>query len=327
MEIAYPLISVIVPVYKVELYLRRCVDSILAQTYPNIEVVLVDDGSPDRCGDICDEYAKEDQRVIAVHRQNGGLSAARNSGLEACHGEYIGFVDSDDYIHLEMYEQLYHDITAFQTRLAFCHTDVIRREKSDGKRYGTESEVRPNTYVMRRALEESIWWSACTKLYHKSLFEGIRFPEGKTNEDMPVTIRVFDRCDNIAINHNKLYYYYIREDSITTSRLNPRKFDIIDNASDVTEYLRDTHPEMVPAAQSILLSNALGLLLRLRNYKKDDLESERKKALSAIRHHWPSLLANRHLNAWQRTLLTAACMGPKMLYRCFDLKKKPSRKS
>ena len=325
MEITYPLISVIVPVYNVESYLHRCVDSILAQTYPNIEVVLVDDGSPDRCGEICDDYAQKDSRVIVVHRKNGGLSAARNSGLEVSHGEYIGFVDSDDFIHPEMYEQLYNDITRFNTPLAFCHTDVIRHGKGDGKMYGPKSEVQSNTYVMRRALEESIWWSAWTKLYHRSLFDNIRYPEGKTNEDLPVTIRIFDRCNQIAINYNKLYYYCIRENSITTSRLNPRKFDIIDNASDVIDYLHDTHPELMPAARGILLSNALGLLLKLRNYQGNDLETERRKTLAAIRRNWPSLLTNTHLSAWQRALLTAAALHPQVLYRCYDLRKKIKR--
>lgn len=322
METTHPLISVIVPVYNVEQYLHRCVDSILTQTYPNIEVVLVDDGSPDRCGEICEEYAQKDSRVMVVHRQNGGLSAARNSGLDACHGEYVGFVDSDDYIAPEMYDQLYHDIVRFNTPLAFCHTDVLRGGRSDHKFYGKGSKSHPKEYVMRRALEESIWWSAWTKLYHKSLFNGIRYPEGKTNEDLPVTIRIFDRCDHIAVNYHKLYYYCIRENSITTSRLNPRKFDIIDNASDVVAYLRETHPELIPAAQGILLTNALGLLLKLRNYKGDDLASERQKVIKSIKHQWPSLLTNNNLNAWQRTLLTAARLHPRALYCCFDLKKK-----
>lgn len=319
---SYPLISVIVPVYKVEQYLHRCVDSILAQTYPNIEVVLVDDGSPDRCGAICDEYAQTDRRVQVVHRPNGGLSAARNSGLDVCHGEYIGFVDSDDYISAEMYMQLYHDIIVYKTLLAFCHSDVRHGERGDDKYYGQGSEVRSKSYVMRRSLEESIWWSACTKLYHKSLFDGIRYPEGKTNEDLPVAIRIFDRCDHIAINFNKLYYYCIRGGSITTSRLSPHKFDILDNASDVVNYLRAPHPELVPAAKSILLSNALGLLLRLRHYTDDDLEPQRQKTIQLVKDNWPALLCNSHLNATQRILLSAARFSPKMLYRCYDMTKK-----
>ena len=319
---SYPLISVIVPVYNVEPYLHRCVDSILAQTYPNIEVILVDDGSPDRCGTICDEYARNDSRVLVIHRPNGGLSAARNSGLDACHGEYVGFVDSDDFISPEMYMQLYNDIRQFDVLLAFCHSDVLRDGQSDNKHYGEGSQAFQKANVMRRSLEESIWWSACTKLYHHSLFDGIRYPEGKTNEDLPVTIRIFDRCDHIAINYSKLYYYCIRGGSITTSRLNPHKFDILDNASDVISYLQGTHPDLIPAAQGILLTNALGLLLRLRNYSASDLDAQRQKTILMVKEHWPSLIANSHLNITQRMLLSVARISPKMLYRCYDAIKK-----
>ena len=324
MEKTNPLISVIVPVYSVEQYLHRCVDSILAQTYSHLEVILVDDGSPDCCGEICDEYAQADSRVHVIHRENGGLSAARNSGLDYCQGEYVGFVDSDDFILPGMYEQLLDDVTHYHTRLAFCHTDVIRKGKSNGKCYGSSSEVKPKEFVMERALKESIWWSACTKLYHRSLFDHIRYPEGKTNEDLPVTIRIYDLCDNIVINYNKLYCYCIREDSITTSRLNPRKFDIIDNASDVINYLQDKHPELVPAAEGILLANALRLLLSLRTHQDHDLSPERGKVITVIKQHWPSLLSNPHLKIWQRTLLTAARLHPQVLYRCMDLKNKLS---
>ena len=198
--ISYPLISVIVPIYKVENYIRRCVDSILAQTYPNIEVVLVDDGSPDNCGTICDEYSHRDERVIVIHRKNGGLSAARNSGIDACHGEYIGFVDSDDYISPTMYEQLYNDIAQFGTLLAFCHPEVIRNGQTDNKWYGNHSEIRSKEYVMRRSIEESIWWEAWSKIYHRSLFNNIRFPEGKTNEDFAIMMYIYEQCDKIAIN-------------------------------------------------------------------------------------------------------------------------------
>ena len=315
---SYPLISIIVPIYKVEKYLHRCINSILAQTYPNIEVVLVDDGSPDKCGTICDEYSKRDERVVVIHRENGGLSAARNSGIDICKGEYIGFVDSDDYIVPTMYEQLYNDISQYNTLLAFCHTDVIRNGKSDNKRYGDYSEMRTKSYIMRRALEESIWWAAWTKLYHRSLFDNIRFPEGKVNEDLAVMMYIYDKCDNIAINYNKLYYYCIREDSITTSKLNSHKFDILDNASNVAEYMRTHHPELENAARGILLSNSLSLLKQLRNYEGNDLQEERAKVLSIIHNNWPSLLHNPQLSRSQRALLTAAFIHPSVMSACYN---------
>ncbi len=308
-----PLISVIVPVYKVEPYIHRCVDSILSQTYHPIEIILVDDSSPDNCGAICDRYAQENPNIKVVHRANGGLSAARNSGIEACHGEYIGFVDSDDYIHPEMYEKLYDDICHFKTKIAFCHSDVVKQEVGDNRDYGNSSERRPKIYVMRRALEESIWWSACTKLFHKSLFDDIRFPEGKTNEDLAIMMFIYDRCEYIAINYNKLYFYCIREDSITTSKLNKHKFDIIDNATNVAQYMHKHHPELEPAVHNIQLSHGLSLLLQLSQYDGDDLTPQKEKTIATIRHEWPSLLSSPFLSLSQRFLLTLACIHPKAL--------------
>lgn len=306
----YPLISVIVPVYKVEEYLHRCVDSILSQTYPNIEIVLVDDGSPDNSGTICDEYACTHGNIMVVHRQNGGLSAARNTGLDVCHGDYIGFVDSDDFICPEMYEQLFNDIVTYQAKLAFCHTNVFRNGKVVPVDYGQGTECFPKEYVMRRALEESIWWSAWTKLYHRSLFDDIRFPEGKTNEDLAIMMQIFDKCDIIAVNKNKLHNYWIREGSITTSSLNIRKFDILDNAQSVAAYMHEHHPDLVAPAEGILLSSALSLYQKVLRDKTGGFVPQYKKILLLLKDEWPALLKNPYLSKSQRFLLTAARIHP-----------------
>ena len=308
-----PLISVIVPVYKVERYIHRCVDSILSQTYQNLEIILVNDGSPDKCGQICEEYAQKDSRVIVIHRDNGGLSAARNSGIEACHGDYIGFVDSDDYIHPEMYEQLYKDICKHKTLMAFCHTDVIRNGTSDKNYYGKGSEKKTKSYVMHRALSESIWWAAWPKLYHKSLFDSIRFPEGRTNEDLAVMMYIYDRCDYIAINYNKLYFYCIREGSITTTSLNSSKFDIIDNTINIAKYMRIHHPEFENPVNGILLTHCLRLLIQLQEYVGDDLTDQGQKTLMTIRKRWPRFLTNPYISRTQRFLLVMVCIHPKFI--------------
>lgn len=318
----YPLISVIVPVYKVEEYLNRCVDSILKQTYPNIEIVLVDDGSPDNCGTICDKYAQKHNQIVVIHQKNGGLSAARNSGLEMCHGEYIGFVDGDDYIFPEMYQQLFNDITKYNTKLAFCHTNVFRKGQTLSPDYGNASRCERKEYVMKRALNESIWWSACTKLYHRSLFDGIRFPEGKTNEDLGVMIYIFDKCDNIVVNPNKLYNYWIRSGSITTSSFNIHKFDIVDNAQQVAGYLHHHHPEMEPAAKAIVLSSSINLLEQIQKRKTKEFENQKLNLINIIRQNWPSLLFNHQLSKSQRILLTAAFIHPSFLEFTFRLRKK-----
>lgn len=327
MNMDIPLISVIVPVYRVEEYLHRCVDSILAQTYPNIEIILVDDGSPDKCGAICDDYARSHDSILVVHRPNGGLSAARNTGLDVCHGEYIGFVDSDDFICPEMYEQLYNDILTYKTKLAFCHTNVYRNGKVIPADYGQGTECLTKEYVMHRALAESIWWSACTKLYHKGLFDGIRFPEGKTNEDLAVMMRIYDGCDRIAVNKNRFYNYWNREGSITTSALNVHKFDILDNARSVAEYMHEHHPKLENPAKGILLSSTLSLFQKVLQEGAGSFVPQYKKILQILREEWPALLKNPYLSKSQRLLLTGAYMHPNVFklmtrVRKFFLKKK-----
>ncbi len=301
-----PLISVIVPVYKVEPYLRRCVDSIIKQDYQNIEIILVDDGSPDRCGQICDEYAFMDNRIKVIHRQNGGLSAARNSGLDICSGEYIGFVDSDDCIHPEMYSRLYQDIVFFNTRLAFCHCEKFTGEIPHGD-ISLGRECRDKDYVMERSMSETIWWSAWAKLYHRSLFNGIRFPDNRINEDYAIMMFIYDRCDRIVIDYNKLYYYFQREGSITSMSVNIHSFDQVQNAIEVLNYIKSNNPQHVEAAEFVLLSS----VLRLISYADWNVFKEQLSPLFTIcRSHYFSAISNRYILIKQKILLSLAALHP-----------------
>lgn len=314
-----PLISVIVPVYKVEQYINRCVDSILVQSYKNLEVILVDDGSPDNCGKICDEYAAKDRRVKVIHQKNGGLSAARNAGLNIARGDYFAFVDSDDCIHREMYERLYNDIVRFNVKLAFCqpnmcHGEVIKVTCNQ------PTVCKEKNYVMYRSLSESIWWAAWTKLYHKSLIEYLHFPEGMTNEDYAIMIMLYDQCDKIAVNFNKLYNYCIRENSICTSSLNIRKFDQLVSAEEVLIYIKERHPEFKKFAEAILMSSCLGLLHALhKEDKKKDFTAQEKKIYQLIQKYFSTAIWNNKILTKQRILLLAARIHPTIYKRCITL--------
>ena len=211
-----PLISVIVPVYKVEPYLERCVRSILCQTYRNLEIILVDDGSPDRCGELCDAFAKEDARIRVLHKQNGGLSDARNAGLDAMRGELVGFVDSDDWIYPEFYETLYRNLIAFDADLA---EGGIVKVYEDGKQDAQNAFSKPTCYERREGLEvylvdDQIPSYACTKLFRANLFENLRFPVGVAYEDLAFFFRVFDRVRRSVCIPENLYAYCMRVDSI-----------------------------------------------------------------------------------------------------------------
>ena len=217
------LISVIVPIYKVEDYLRKCVDSILNQTYKNLEIVLVDDGSPDHCGEICDEYAQMDSRITVIHKQNGGLSDARNAGIDVAHGEYIMFVDSDDYIANNMLEKLFFAIQTQDADMSLCN--FLKVDDNGNTLNKKKSTVSIKNVVLtgleavqRLILNDGYHYTiAWCKLYKAELFQEVRFPKGKYNEDEFVSHVLYAKCSRVACVEEALYYYVQRKDSIMGS--------------------------------------------------------------------------------------------------------------
>ncbi|MDL2264617.1 glycosyltransferase [Synergistaceae bacterium OttesenSCG-928-I11] len=211
------LVSIIVPIYKVEAYLRECVDSILAQTYRDIEVILVDDGSPDACPAICDEYAARDSRVRAIHKENGGVSSARNAGLDVARGDLIGFVDSDDWIAEDMIDILVRDMFSSEADISICGMlDVfldgtISQGRSPQKSlYVTDEAIR---LILKDELTSYVW----NKLYRKHVFSDIRFVDGQLFEDVLIMHKLFEKARKISVVHEDKYYYRHREHSITAS--------------------------------------------------------------------------------------------------------------
>ena len=212
------LISIIIPVYKVEKYLEKCIESVLKQTYTNLQIILVDDGSPDNCGKICDEYAKKDSRIEVIHKVNGGLSYARNVGISKAKGRYIGFVDSDDYIKEDMYEILLNLIKEYDADVSICNLyDVI-----DGKEYIRNKENGIQEYsrldILKEVLlDKNIQNYAWNKLYKKELFDEIKYPIGKKYEDIGTTFYVFEKCNKIVVTSEPEYYYLKRSDSLVNN--------------------------------------------------------------------------------------------------------------
>ena len=212
------LISVIVPVYKVEKYLEKCIESVLKQTYTNLQIILVDDGSPDNCGKICDEYAKKDSRIEVIHKANGGLSDARNVGISKAKGRYIGFVDSDDYIKEDMYEILLNLIKKYDADVSICNLyDVIDgneciRNKENGIREYSRLDI-----LKKVLLDKNIQSYAWNKLYEKELFDEIKYPIGKKYEDIGTTFYLFEKCNKIVVTSEPEYYYLKRADSLVNN--------------------------------------------------------------------------------------------------------------
>ena len=240
------LISVIIPVYNVEKYLERCVSSVLGQTYGNLEVVLVDDGSRDKSGEICDRLADSDSRIKVIHKENGGISSARNMGIDASKGAYIGFIDSDDYISPVMMEKLYTLVKDTDSQIGV--TGRINKYESG---YEEVSFKTDNSLTLQRKdavrellLKRIMDVSACDKLFKRELFEDLRFPLGETNEDNAVMFNLFLRCERIAHTDTADYYYCHREKSITTSMNTAYVFLMNKNVEANVSLVREEYPDL-----------------------------------------------------------------------------------
>ncbi|MCI9559123.1 MAG: glycosyltransferase [Lachnospiraceae bacterium] len=223
-------ISVIIPVYNVENYLKRCIESVIKQTYKNLEIILVDDGSTDHSADICDEYAQKDKRIIVIHKKNGGLSSARNAGIGIATGDFIGFVDSDDYISENMYRNLLALILKGNYDISVC--GICR---TDGKRKWIKRDRSIVTYKRDEYLKKILKINshdpnhfACNKLYKKELFEDstVRYPESLTCEDVEGTFRIILKSKKIIESKWVGYYYWINPESITASKYGKNNLDL-----------------------------------------------------------------------------------------------------
>lgn len=242
------LISVIVPIYKVEQYLDECVRSIVEQTYPHLEIILVDDGSPDNCGAICDAWAERDSRIRVIHKPNGGLSDARNAGLEIASGDYIAFVDSDDWIEPEMYEHMLEalvkeDADICACRIASCFPDRRAEWGCPGYRVAGSEETLAMLYD-----DASYPVSAWNKLYRRRCWETLRFPLGKICEDAFTTYQLIHTANKIVQLPEALYCYRIRPESIMTSRFTPKRMDEEEVWRVNYEFICEHYPRIRPAA-------------------------------------------------------------------------------
>lgn len=222
-----PQISVIVPIYKVEQYIYRCIDSILNQSFRDFELILVDDGSPDRCGMICDEYAEKDSRIHVIHRKNGGLSAARNSGIDwvfrNSDSQWLTFIDSDDWIHPRMLECMLGMVKKWSVKVSVCGYKLTSGETTDLLHGNFEGEIwTPEDFYIEHNVNSIVAWG---KLYHRDFFKKLRYPKGKLHEDEFTTYRILFQEKKIAVSDLPMYFYFQNTEGITKSKWKPKRLD------------------------------------------------------------------------------------------------------
>ena len=240
----FPLVSIIIPVYNVEQYLDKCVESVIRQTYSNLEIILVDDGSPDNCPEMCDRYSKIDPRILVIHKKNGGLSEARNAGIDIAKGEYISFIDSDDYVEDNYVKILVDEMIKYNADISCGKHNVIYSDKVikhyTGKRYVLKPEDALDMLLYHNDMDVSAW----AKLYKKSLFDKVRFPVGRLYEDAATTYKLIDKSSVIVLNSIPVYNYIIRDNSITNNSFSEKKLDLITSTKEMTDFIRKKYTEL-----------------------------------------------------------------------------------
>lgn len=306
---ASPLISVILPIYNKQVYLPRCMESLLSQTYRNLELVLVDDGSCEECAQLCDRYVAADSRVRACHKKNGGISDARNCGLLQATGEYISYVDPDDDVDADYIEYLFDLIRKYETPMSVCQHRVIF-ESGRIKDYGTDGDERLSgkTCVERMLYHDVIDTSVWGKLYRRDLFDGITFPLGKQFEDMGTVYKLMLKSGQIAVGYASKYSYYMRRDSITNCTFNPHKLDLLEMTDRMAEEVVSLFPDLKDAALRRRVYARFSTLNQLLHTNEEQLKAEQVRF---IREHRMQVLKQKRAPKRDKAAILALSLGLK----------------
>lgn len=321
MEKQEELISIIVPVYNVQEYLERCINSIWQQTYQNLEIILVDDGSTDRSGQMCDEFAQKDPRIKVVHKENGGLSDARNAGLQVATGDYIGYVDSDDWIEPEMYATMYQACKREQADLAICRYHCVyegaTKEKGTDKQTVFDRENLLNIYICGHndyVVYNSVW----SKLFSRELVKDMLFPKGRNSEDIMYTTRAFCRSEKAVYIDSYFYDYVIeRPGSIMNEKKSERMFrDELPFWREHIQLIRETvSPEMGDKAAYYYYRRLLFYYIDYKKSKAKESASKIARELKENKAEIKRLCAGNFASKGDRIRMNCMLLSPELYYQ------------
>lgn len=313
------LISIVVPIYNVEKYLNKCIDSILSQEYKNIEIILVDDGSTDNSGKICDDYTKKDNRIKVIHKENGGLSDARNVGMEKAIGEYIAFIDSDDYIGKDYISTLYNMCITNNSEIAQCSFERVTDNQTTNE-INVDKKIENMTGIeaiknifKEKYLEYIVAWN---KLYKKSLFENIKYPKGKLHEDEATTYKLFYEAKKVSVTNEKLYYYYIRQNSITNTKFTLKRLDYIEELEEQLKFFNDRNEKEIYLEVYYRYSRSL-LLFYLKCKTMENSEQIQNELYNKYKESVKYLKSKKEINLKRKLILQFGLTFPKLYRKIF----------
>lgn len=313
------LISIIVPIYNVENYLEDCLISILKQTYKNIEIILVNDGSIDSSPEICKKYAVQDNRIKFFTKRNGGLSDARNYGIDKSNGAYVTFVDSDDLLVSEYIEILYRAIVLSKTKMSICRLKAFFDNKKINKCENEKQSylvLKKDEVFKEMLLERKFGVSACGKMIHRDCLEGIRFPYGKLYEDLATTFKFVSKSNSIAYVDSELYLYRKRRDSITTSKFTINKLEIFESLNVFSDFINNNYPELNRYCIYRKCDSAVGIIENLNT--SIELRSLRKEMKKIIRENIINVFLFNDVSYKKKFKMLLALCNDKLLRKLME---------
>ena len=322
-----PKITIIVPIYKVEKYLSKCIDSILNQTFTDFELILVNDGSPDNCPQICEEYKEKDSRIIVIHKENGGLSSARNAGLDIAKGEYIGFVDPDDTIDNKMYQVLYEVIEREKADVAVCDFYLVDEQtgnKSLRGRNSTEIQIFDSLTVLNMFYNQDYkrggyFIVAWNKLYKRDIFSNLEYPHGLIYEDEYIAHRIFYKANKVVCTPDYLYYYLKRGTSILGQSSNIKKADKVLAKLDRIHYYKQHNLEdLMYRANKDFIDRFFESYICIRREEKYN-HFKLKEMRNYYRKNYKDFIKGSYISFREKIALTIFLIAPRIYERLFKL--------
>ena len=314
-----PIISIIVPVYNVESYLERCIESILNQSFKEFELILVNDGSTDSCKDICNEYKKRDSRIVVVNKKNEGVSSARNLGLDLAKGEYIGFIDPDDFINKDMYKILFDTIQANNSDMVIC--DYYKVNEDDINKFRNLKCNCENIKIKNLNNLESIdnlfltgekFIFAWNKLYKRELFNDLRYEKGRIYEDEYLAHRILYKCNKVSIIEAKIYYYVQRKGSLINSPFTVRRFDKVYAIKDRVDFLREKNLTYLEDKAEKTFIDYFVWNYFVAYQRLENIESELKILKKMFNRVFFKSLDNKFISLKEKLTLVLLYLSPKL---------------
>lgn len=307
MEIKTALISVIVPVYNVEAYLERCICSIISQSYKMLEIILVDDGSTDNSGKICDAYKEKDERIKVIHKSNAGPSVARNYGLQIASGNYIGFIDSDDYIAADMYEELYKCMKPGIDIVCCGSLSVEKHKKRIAFKTKGVTVFNREEALFELLKGELISFSACDKLFRKELIKGTRFPKARLCEDLPFTYQMIKGSNKVVNIGAVKYFYCYRENSRSKAAFTIKRMDYINFTRDIYKDINRNFPQLSRIAEYRYFLNIIQIIFQIESLPNHDIyTAELLRMKKVLRHMIFRIIQNSFMDREQKIMCLKA---------------------